>query len=490
MPGGIESSSRAIRLRQKALSAGRVALRGGRAGHGAKGWRVAALCSACAWAAPIFAAQVDYGVGLSSTYESNIFRTTTDPRRELYVSLMGAAFVRENNRDFDIRTLVQVEHRHFTQHTFPDDTTMYLDGAALWTILPQRATWVLEDTFREVQLNLTAPNTPSNRTKSNTLSTGPDLTFAVDSANSVVAGGRYGRFDVQNSNTDNRRYGGYLRGLHLLSLQSKASLNFEATRVFFEPTATPYPDVLQKNAYGRYESLYAGSGATVDLGRTNVTQYGGGQSLDGNIGRLTLFKALGPESTIRISYSNEISDTYSDLLRGVTGLSGTADPAAAVIQGNAGLATGLATADLYKSILGTAAYLNQGGRFQYTLLVLGRQVNFATLNQDYNEKSGRLYLGWLQSGAMRFGVTADYSNRTYLILTVDATNPDAPLREDTDRNFLASLEYKLNQSLVVTLVGNLVRRDSNAPGVSYVDRRAMLLVGFSFGHQFEVQSRR
>lgn len=403
---------------------------------------------------------------------------------------MGAAFVREDNRDFNLRALVQVEHRNFTQHTFPNDTTLFLDSAALWTILPQRAAWVLEDTFREVQLNLTAPNTPSNRTKSNTLSTGPDLTFAVDSANSVLAGGRYGSFRVQNSNTDNRRYGGYLRGLHLLSPQSKVSLNFEATRVFFEPTATPYPDVLQKNAYGRYESLYAGNGATIDLGRTNVTQYGGGQNLDGNIGRLTLFKALGPDSTIRVSYSNEISDTYSDLLRGVTGLGAPTDPAAAVIQGNTGLATGLATADLYKSILGTAAYLNQGGRFQYTLLALGRKVNFATLDQDYNEKSGRLYLAWIQSGAMRFSAAADYSNRAYLTLTVDATNPGAPLREDIDRNFLAAVEYKLNQNVVLTLAGNLVRRESNAPTVSYVDRRVMVLAGFSFGHQFEIQSRR
>ena len=444
---------------------------------------MAALGLALAWSTPILAAQVDYGVGLSATYESNSFRTTTDPRRELYESFMVAASIRENNSDLSLRALAQIEHRHFTQHTFSDDTTTFLDGAALWTIAPQRLTWALDDTFREVQVNVTAPDTPGNRTKSNTLSTGPDLTFALDSADSVIVGGRYGRFDVENSNTDNKRYGGYLRGVHLLSLQSKVSLNAEVNRVFFEPEATPFPNVLQNNFYGRYESLYAGSGATLDLGKTHVAQLDGGQTLDGPIARLTLFKAFSLESTVRLSYSDQISDTYSDLLRGITLAGVPNDPAAVVVQG-------LATAALYHSKLGSAAYLNQGGRFQYTLVATGRKVDFATLDEDYEERTGRMYLAWVQSGAMRFSASFDYSRRTYQTLLVDPATPGSALRQDIDKNYIATVEYRLNQSLTATLVANLIRRDSNVPAVSYIDRRAMLLLGYTFGHQFEMQSRR
>ena len=444
---------------------------------------MAALGLALAWSTPILAAQVDYGVGLSATYESNSFRTTTDPRRELYESFMVAASIRESNSDLSLRALAQIEHRHFTQHTFSDDTTTFLDGAALWTIAPQRLTWALDDTFREVQVNVTAPDTPGNRTKSNTLSTGPDLTFALDSADSVIVGGRYGRFDVENSNTDNKRYGGYLRGVHLLSLQSKVSLNAEVNRVFFEPEATPFPNVLQNNFYGRYESLYAGSGATLDLGKTHVAQLDGGQTLDGPIARLTLFKAFSLESTVRLSYSDQISDTYSDLLRGITLAGVPNDPAAVVVQG-------LATAALYHSQLGSAAYLNQGGRFQYTLVATGRKVDFATLDEDYEERTGRMYLAWVQSGAMRFSASFDYSRRTYQTLLVDPATPGSALRQDIDKNYIATVEYRVNQSLTATLVANLIRRDSNVPAVSYIDRRAMLLLGYTFGHQFEMQSRR
>jgi hypothetical protein len=442
------------------------------------------LCWVCTGAAPSLAVQIDYGVGLSATYESNIYKTTTNPAPELYWSYIGAAFIRESNQDLDLRTLIQIEHRKFTKHTFPDDTTAFLDGAALWTLMPRRLTWALEDTFREIQLNVTAPDTPGNRTKSNTLSTGPDLTFTVDSSNSVVVGGRYGRFDVQNSDTDNKRYTGYLRGLHLLSLQSKLSLNAEVTRVFFEPAATAFPNVLQENLYARYESLYAGSGVTLDLGRTHVTQLDGGQSLAGNIERVALFKAFGPASTLRVTYSNEISDTYSDLIRGVTLTAAPLDPGVVVLQG-------LATADLYHSELATAAYINQDGRFQYTVLALGRKVDFATLDEDYDEKGGRLYATWVQSGTTRFTLSGDFSRRTYSTLLADPTNPaGSPTRVDTDRNYIASMDYKLNRNLTLTMVANLLRRDTNAPGLSYVDRRVMVLAGYSFGHQFDVQSRR
>jgi hypothetical protein len=464
MPGGVRRATRVTRL-----------------------W----LCWACAWAAPIPAAQVDYGVGLSLTYEDNIDRTETNHRAEVTESVMGGIFFREENSDLNARVLAQLEHRHFVRATFSDDTTAYVDGAALWTISPRRLTWLLEDTFREVQLNLTTPDTPSNRAKSNSLNTGPDLILAVDSANSVSLGGRYGRFDIQNSLNDNVRYGGFLRGIHALSQQSRVSLNYEATRVNFLPEATPFPRILQQNFYGRYEALYAGgNGTTVDLGKTHITRYGG-DNLDGHLARAAFLRGLTPQMSIRAGYSDEISDTYSDLIRGVT-LSGVPlDPGVAVIQ-----AGGLATTDLYHSTRGELAFLNQGPHFQYTLLGYGRKVDFQTLGEDYHEIGGRIGVNWIYSGTTRFNAYADYSKRAYQTLAIDGTQiqgdplPTPPLRVDSDRNYIATADYKLNRNLTITLSGNFAQRDSNAPGVSFVDRRVMLLLAFSSSQQLEMKSRR
>lgn len=473
MPGDAGKTTRVTRRWLKArLSAGSLAPGGNRAGHGSRGWGVVMLYWTCAWASSSLAAQVDYGVGYYLLGQSNITRTNTNSTPELTQAIMGGISVQENNSDLNARVLAQIEHRHFNRATFSDDTTAYVDGTSLWTIVPRRLTWMLNDTFREVQLSLTSPDTPGNRTKSNSLLTGPDLIFAVDSSNSAMFGGRYGRFDIQNSLSDNLRYSGYARAVHSLSPQSAVSLNYEAGRVLFEPEATTFPKILKESWYVRYEALNAGSGATVDLGTTRVTRYGADR-LRGHLERLTLFKAFSTESGIRISYSDEISDTYSDLIRGITTQSSApVDPPAVVIQG-------LATADLYHSKRGEVDYLNQNARFQYALQGWARKVDFETLDEDYNEKGGRFTLNWLLSGAVRFNAYGEYWKRTYLTLD----------REDTNRNYILGADYKLNSNLTFRLEGGVAQRESTAEGASYTDRRALLLLGYGTG-PFDVRSRR
>src|SRR5712691_2962735 len=207
-------------------------------------WCAAMLGWSCS--DPIHAGQLESGFGLSLAHNSNIARVETNPQGEWTEALMAGLSYRENTVDLTANLVAQVERRHFVRNTFSDDTTGFLDGAAVWTILPRRLTWSIEDTYRQVLLNITAQDTPTNRAKSNSLNTGPDFTFPLNSTNSAVIGGRYGRFDIKNSINDNRRYKAYARGLHALSAQTKVSLNFEGTRVLFEPGAQPYPEVLRR----------------------------------------------------------------------------------------------------------------------------------------------------------------------------------------------------------------------------------------------------
>lgn len=443
-------------------------------GVGSAGWRAAALWGAWCWAASSLAAQVDYGVGLTASYETNINRVEVGAKPEITESILAGAAVSENTGDMNGHVLAQVERRHFVRGTFSDDTTAYVDGAGLWTITPRRFTWLIEETFREVQLDLTTPDIPTNRAKSNSLNTGPNLTFALDSTNSVLVGGRYGRFDIQNSVSDNRRYGILVSGVHSLSPQSRISANYEAVRTFFEPEATPFPKVLREDEYFRYERLYAGTGATIDLGSSRVTRYGG-DPLVGNIVRASIIKALGPDTAVRALYADEISDTFSDLIRGVTQGSSPTDPGVVVLQG-----TSFATADLYHSQRAEIAYGSQGSRFQYTLFGSGRRVDFQTLDEDYDERGGRITLNWILSGATRVGAYGDYTRRDY----------QSFFRQDKDRNYYLTGEFRVNRNVSVTLFGNIAQRDSTAEGQSYVDRKIMVLLGYSTGTGFGVQTRR
>ena len=433
-----------------------------------------------ACAAPIHAAQVESGVGLSLLHNSNIARVETNPQSEWTEALIVGLSFRENTADLTANVLAQMERRHFVRNTFSDDSSGFVDGAAIWTILPRRLTWSIEDTYRQVLLDITAQDTPTNRAKSNSLNTGPDFTFPLSSTNSAVIGGRFGRFDIENSNNDNKRYKAYARGLHALSAQTKVSLNFEATRVLFEPGAQPYPEVLRRDWFGRFENLSATNSAVLDLGTSKVTQYGG-QDLDrGRIARLALSEAFSSESTVRLSLSNEFSDTFSDLVAGVGG--STAPREGGVVT---------AASDLYHSRRGDLGYLNKGGQFEYALQVNGRRVDFATLDQqDYHERGGTFSLVWLYSGAMRFTASAAYVRRTFdNIRIIDSNGEDKGNREDKDRNLGAQLTYRLNRNVTIRMEAGRAERQSAVTLGSFVDRRVLLLLGYSSGF-YEVQSRR
>jgi len=82
-----------------------------------------------------------------------------------------------------------------------------------------------------------------------------------------------------------------------------------------------------------------------------------------------------------VLYADEISDTFSDLIRGITVGSSPTDPGVVVLRG-----TSLATSDLYHSKRGEVAYGSQGARFQYTLLGFGRRVDFETWTRTTNER--------------------------------------------------------------------------------------------------------
>ncbi len=134
-------------------------------------WCAPMLAWACA--APIHAGQSDFGFGTSFTYNSNIARLRTDPKAEWTQALITGLSYQENTIDVTTRVLAQVERRHYYRHTFSDETSGIFDGSMVWNVLPRRLAWTVEDVLREIQVDITAPNTPSNLTKANALNSGP-----------------------------------------------------------------------------------------------------------------------------------------------------------------------------------------------------------------------------------------------------------------------------------------------------------------------------
>jgi hypothetical protein len=189
-----------------------------------------------------------------------------------------------------------------------------------------------------------------------------------------------------------------------------------------------------------------------------------------------------PESAFGVTLADQISDTYSDMIRSVTSVTIPGMPMlqadAAVLPYTAGTLT---TDDLYHSRGGELTYVNRGVRFGYSLGGYVRRVDFQTLNtQDYQERGGRFSLSWFFSAEAQTYAFARYLKRNF-------PNVD---EQDADREKGLGMTYRMGRSLTLTVEVGEIERQSNVPLTAFVDRRAMLLLGYSTGPVYTPRSRR
>jgi hypothetical protein len=422
--------------------------------------------------APALAGQVDYGAGLGLGHESNITRSPTDPRAEWTQSIFAGIGYAEHTADLRAELLAQVERRNYVRNTYQDETIPSLGALAVWTIAPQRLSWVLEDVARESLLSLSTPDTPTNRVKTNSLSTGPQLTFRANPTNTPILGARYGRYDIEGTG-DNQRYSGYAGWLSRVSELDTLSLNYLATRVNFDPPSL-YTNFLRQDQFLLYERVSLLNRLTVEGGTTHIRRYGG-EETSGRLARVAALYALTSGSAVRLLLSDQISDSATDLIRGLAYGNATAMmpaiPTEAAAVAPLGGTTNVATTDIYRSQRGELTYVMRGGRIESTIQGYTRRVDYVTLDQDYREAGWRLTLTWISSGTLRIYADANYVKRTFPSLD----------EQDTDRYSTLGVTYRLTPSLFVSAEGGRIERESNVSTQSFLDSRVLLLLGYSTG---------
>lgn len=422
--------------------------------------------SALAW-------QSAYGGGYSWTYDSNITASGSDPVPEWREILFAGMAFEEHESDFDGNLLAQGELRNYVRNTYSDDKSLYLNGSAVWKVAPRVLDWRIEELYREALFDITQPDTPDNRAKSSTFSTGPDVTVRFNSSNYAQIGGRYSRYDIRGPG-DNQRRSMSSRLTHEFTDLTNISMNYEAADILYADPVT-YPLVLREDWYGRLERRSMSNRATLDVGKTRVTRYGG-EPLNGRLLRFEGLRRLTSESSIRASYEEQYSDTFSDSLRYI--VSASVPGGAVLIPTGSDAAAGAP----YFGKRGDLAYANGdpstsiafGGR------VYARDVDYLIDSPDYREFGGRLDGEWRPAGDFRFNAIGVYNKRRFQ--DTDQT--------DVDRYAALALIYKISRTLSLTFEGSRISRSSNGPQGSYVDLRGMVQLGYSSGPQYIPFSRR
>jgi hypothetical protein len=308
--------------------------------------------------------------------------------------------------------------------------------------------------------------------KTNSLSTGPQLTLRANPTNSAILGARYGRYDIEGPG-DNQRYSGYAGWSHRFSELDTGSLNYVATRVNFDPPSL-YTSFLREDGFLLYDRTSLLNRLTVEGGTTRIRRYGG-EETSGRLARVTALYALTSGSAVRLLLADQISDSATDLIRGLPYANTTATMPAIPTEAAAGAplggTTNVATTDIYRSQRGELTYLMRAGRIESSLQGYTRRVDYVTLDQDYHEVGWRLTVAWIQSATVRIYADAIYARRTFPSLD----------ERDSDRFGALGATYRLTPNVFVSAEGARIERESNIPLQSYVDSRVVLLFGYSTG---------
>ena len=430
-----------------------------------------ALCCCGFGVAPVLAGELAYGAGYSLTYDSNISRVPNDPIAEWTQTLIGGFAYQERTADLNTRMSAQVERRDYLHHTYIDDKAYFVNGVAIWAISPQQFTWSVEDLASQVRLDITTPETPNNRSNANSLSTGPDFLFRLDPTNTAAIGARYRRFDIAGPG-DNKGYSTYARLLHQASALTNLSLNYQAIRVDFQDPSS-FTNFLREEWFLAYVTRLPLGSMGIDAGTSRLTP-DGGKELKGRLARFTLSRQLTSESSLQGSLARQYSDTGSDLLGGVTSVTQAtgASPSTIVL-----------TEDAYYSKRGDLAFVNRGGRFGYAVRGHVRNDEHQQqLNLNFDERGARIECTWLYSGGPRIGLYTEYLGRTF-------SNLD---QRDTAHTSGVGLTYRLTSNLNIIVDGARFEQSSTAASFknNFVDRRVTLILAYSSGQLYTVQSRR
>jgi hypothetical protein len=431
----------------------------------------------------VLAGETDWGIGYILAHDTNVTHVPSSPIAEWTKTIIGGFGYTEHSSNLNARVRAQVERREYTKGTYPNDTARFLDGAAVWTISPQFFTWNIEDVSQVARVNIAAADTPSNRAQVNSLGTGPDFSFLLSAADTAAIGARYGRYTISSGETNNIRYAAYARWLHRVSDQTTLSLNEEETHVDFDkaPPIAPYDTFFRQDQFVRfnYDRRPSLDRITIDAGTTRIVTTPR-DKLQGWLARVTGVLPLTTDTALHALFLDEYSDSGLDLLRGGTSaaLLSTAGPPEVSLPAPLPV---VVTQSLYYGKRSDIAYVKFGEQIGYTLRGYTRNVDYQVVNlSDYHEQGVRFDWTWLYSPGTQFLAYTDYVRRTFAGLD----------QQDTERNSSVGVIYRSHPRLSFTFQGTRMERSSTAPLQSFVDWRVTLLLGYSTGPLYAVQSRR
>lgn len=277
---------------------------------------IGACSAALASVAGLARADLTYGVEAGLGYSDNIQRVDTAETDEKIGTLGLDLSWFEDTQRLDADVLVDLSYFEYLDDTFDSEVIGVADGFVSLGIIPERFTWMIQDTYGQAQTDPFAPITPDNREDINFFTTGPDLTLRFGSAVSARMFGRYSVTTYEESPLDAERTSAGATLTYQLSQRSSTALS--AVREQIDLDAAGSPDYDRDSAFVSYTLTGARTDIALDLGYTWVDP-SDGEETGGLLADLSISRDLSESSTLRLEIGSHFSDAGESLRGALAG---------------------------------------------------------------------------------------------------------------------------------------------------------------------------
>jgi hypothetical protein len=252
--------------------------------------------------------RVDAGLG----YSDNIRRTAVEETSE-QIAVAGLELQwLERTRRLEADVGVSGDYLHYRDDTFEDEFVGTANGQMILGIVPERFTWLVQDSFGQTQSDPFAPTTPETREDINYFTTGPDLIANLGASNTMRLYGRYSDTHYERSLLDSERTGAGVILARQLSGQNQIALQGVEERTRFDDI--PLSDFDRRNAFLTYTSTGARTQLVLEGGYSWITRQDDSE-MSGPLARVDLTREVSAASTFTLSFGTQFSDA-SQSLRG------------------------------------------------------------------------------------------------------------------------------------------------------------------------------
>jgi hypothetical protein len=265
-----------------------------------------------------------YTVELGAGGSDNLTRVPLQPVSEGVATAGLEVSWTEVRQRIDGNLLMNLDYRKYLDNTYDDRVLGTADGRLVFGLVPERFTWLLQDSFGQAQADPFAVATPDTQENLNYATTGPDLTFRFGSVSAVRLYGRYSVTEYERSLLDSDRTSAGAAIGRPFSDGRELMLNAVREQVSFD-------DAVQAG-YER-DNLYLSYRR--DAGRTDASIEAGYSWLDRDVGvkssgallRVSVMRNLSASMTLDFSFGTELTDSSSSL-RQLAGGAGSIGPGA------------------------------------------------------------------------------------------------------------------------------------------------------------------